>query len=144
MFAVRNVCARDFYWENALKITSSDSRFPSSVYNEKTSVIFWQEVDSEKQQIWLASQVYENGIWKKTGRFAGPFSYSGEVPDIYSAAVLENGIIAVCAATQNGEIYVFYSSNKGKSFEKTKIDTDLLLIAPKIYASSNETFPIIT
>ena len=145
LFAVRNVCARDFYWENALKITSSDSRFPSSVYNEKTSVIFWQEVDSEKQQIWLASQVYENGIWKKTGRFAGPFSYSGEVPDIYSAAIQDSGKIAVALLSGVNAISVYVSTDGGYSYECINLPAqEQPLVAPRIYATEGDSFALFT
>ena len=142
IFGLHNLNAQDFYWENPKTFVNADSFFPLVVKNSNESYVFWEEVQSINKEISISLRNYKNlNDFYDNRNFSGVIKYSGnEVPDIYSAAVLENGIIAVCAATQNGEIYVFYSSNKGKSFEKTKIDTDLLLIAPKIYASSNETF----
>ena len=142
IFGLHNLNAQDFYWENPKTFVNADSFFPLVVKNSNESYVFWEEVQSINKEISISLRNYENlNDFYDNRNFSGVIKYSGnEVPDIYSAAVLENGIVAVCATTQNGEIYVFYSSNKGKSFEKTKIDTDLLLIAPKIYASSNETF----
>ena len=88
--------AVDFYWENSETITKKDSRFPLSVSNGNTTAVFWQEIDSANKKIWLSAQIYkENGSWRTVERFAGPFSYSGEIPDIYSAAIQPSGKIAV-------------------------------------------------
>ena len=134
--------AQDFYWENPKNFVNADCVFPLVVKNNNENYVFWEEVESKKKEISISLRKYENiNSFYDNRKFSGLIKYSGnEVPDIYSAAVLENGQICVCAATQTGEIFVFSSSDKGKSFEKTKINTELLLIAPKIYSSSKDTF----
>ena len=138
-FGTFQIHAQDFYWENPKTFVNAESVFPLVAKNSNESYVFWEEVESKKKEISISLRKYENlNSFYDNRTFSGVIKYSGnEVPDIYSAAVLENGTIAVCAATQTGDIFVFSSSDKGKSFEKTKIDTELLLIAPKIYASSN-------
>ncbi len=142
IFGLSKVHAQDFYWENPKTFVNAESVFPLVAKNSNESYVFWEEVESKKKEISISLRKYENlNSFYDNRTFSGVIKYSGnEVPDIYSAAVLENGTIAVCAATQTGDIFVFSSSDKGKSFEKTKIDTELLLIAPKIYASSKEKF----
>ena len=142
IFGLSKVHAQDFYWENPKTFVNAESVFPLVAKNSHETYVFWEEVESKKKEISISLRKYENlNSFYDNRTFSGVIKYSGnEVPDIYSAAVLENGTIAVCAATQTGDIFVFSSSDKGKSFEKTKIDTELLLIAPKIYASSKEKF----
>lgn len=142
IFGLSKVHAQDFYWEKPKTFVNAESVFPLVAKNSNESYVFWEEVESKKKEISISLRKYENlNSFYDNRTFSGVIKYSGnEVPDIYSAAVLENGTIAVCAATQTGDIFVFSSSDKGKSFEKTKIDTELLLIAPKIYASSKEKF----
>lgn len=141
-FGMHSVYAQDFYWENPKTFVNAECVFPLAVKNSNESYVFWEEVDSKKKEIYISLRKYENlNSFYDNRKFSGSIKYSGnEVPDIYSAAVLENGIISVCAATQTGEIFVFSSSDKGKSFEKTKIETEFLLIAPKIYTSSKNKF----
>ena len=142
IFGLSKVHAQDFYWEKPKTFVNAESVFPLVAKNSNETYVFWEEVESKKKEISISLRKYENlNSFYDNRTFSGVIKYSGnEVPDIYSAAVLENGTIAVCAATQTGDIFVFSSSDKGKSFEKTKIDTELLLIAPKIYASSKEKF----
>ena len=139
---IQNLNAQDFYWENPKIFVNAESVFPTVVRNSTDSYVFWEEVNSRNKEISISLRKYENTeSFYDNRNFSGQIKYSGnDVPDIYSAAVLENGRIAVCVANQTGEIFVFTSSDKGKTFEKTKIETNLLLIAPKVYASAKDKF----
>src|SRR5574344_3144921 len=44
--------ARDFYWENPVKLTDVNSQFPKTASDGKSTYIFWQEVDTSSEKIW--------------------------------------------------------------------------------------------
>ncbi|MBP5519296.1 MAG: SpoIIE family protein phosphatase [Treponema sp.] len=141
--------AEDFYWENPDVITNTEARFPFTVesVNKKESYLFWQEVDSSQKQIYLSVRKYNSlKKYSEHKRFAGPFSYSGdEVPDIYTAAVLKKGTIGVAVMTGRSNLSVFVSQDGAKSFTETKLPaTSSITIAPRIYATGNDTFKLFT
>ena len=49
--------ADDFYWENPVALTDSDSRFPQTVTNGRDTYLFWQEVDVKEGQIFPAASI---------------------------------------------------------------------------------------
>ena len=93
----------DFYWEDELAVSSPDSRFPvaasSANASDDISAVFWQDIVEGKDNsgsIWISGQIYSKKTkrWKDLKKIAGPFSYSGDVPDIISTAVSSDRIIA--------------------------------------------------
>ena len=75
----------DIYWENPKVVSSDEIAFPTTIHQNNKAFVFWQEIDSKNSQIWLSARVYENDVsFYENKRFAGPFEYHGEVPDIYS------------------------------------------------------------
>ena len=131
--------ARDFYWENPLSITNEDSRFPVTVNSGEHGMVFWQTVDTSKKEIYLSCRDYTSlKSFTSNLNFAGPFSYSGdEVPSIYTASALENGLLAVAALSSSGEIKVFTSSDYGKSWKASSIKTSGIMVAPRIFSLGN-------
>ena len=144
-----HVISADFYWESPKLITDTDSRFPLTVtaQNEKSTYLFWQEVDLSQRQIYLSVRKYDSlkNFYEKR-RFAGPFSYSGdEVPDIYTAAVLKKGTVAVAVMTGLSNLSVFVSDDECRSFAESKMpSSSAITVAPRIYASSADTFRLFT
>ena len=140
--------ARDFYWEMPSSVTSIDTRFPSAVSApagtpvEKASAVFWEEIDSARNRLYLSARVTTDGLnWREVRQFAGPINYSGEVPDVYSSAINSAGVIAVAAVTDAREITVFVSTDNGTTFKKSIVPGQgNPLIAPRIYASSDGGF----
>lgn len=134
------VCAQTFYWENPESITKADSRFPSSLKVEDSTYLFWQEIDASKKEIWLSCRRYDK-VEEFTDfvRFAGPFVYSSDVPDIYSVAY-SNSTIAVAVLSGISEISVFSSTDGGVSFEKAVIRTGETSVAPRIYTAHDNSF----
>ncbi|MBQ9630060.1 MAG: hypothetical protein IJR49_00530, partial [Treponema sp.] len=102
--------SQDFYWENPVQISDALSCFPRAASNSKQSYIFWQEVDEKNNSIYLSCQYYSNSEWKTNRRFAGPFYYSGDIPDIYSASLSENGTIALAILVSDEEITIYKST----------------------------------
>ena len=139
--------SQPLYWENPSPFTNSetDCRFPATVSgNSKKaplSVCFWEEVDKEKSEIYLASSTSKDGLnWSDPSRFAGPFQYSGEIPELYSVAMNRKGLIEVAVLSGINEISV-YESTDGVSFtQKTLPPSELPLVGPRIFPTSSDGF----
>ncbi len=138
--------ASDYYFDKESTISNTDSRFPKSVNNGKLTAVFWQEVDKKKHEIWIAGRVYNKIDSGKTlGRIAGPFTYSGDVPDIFSAAMNSNGTVALAVsgnaggANDSSEIQVILVDTDNFSVEKTELKSEVAssMVAPRIFATSN-------
>lgn len=138
----QNVFARDFYWESPIPVSSGETRFPRAATNKSDSYIFWQEIDTRSRRIWISCQyLNDEGVWETNSRFAGPVSYTGEVPDLYTAAVSPNGTIAVATVSAEHHVAIYVSNNKGRSFSISHLAKDNnVLVAPRIYATKDNGF----
>ncbi len=139
--------AQNFYWEAPVQITAqgSDCRFADVVQAEKktkNTFLFWQEIDNNKKQIYISMQKSTDGYtWKKKERFCGPFSYSGEVPQIYSASSNDKGRLAIAILSETREITVLFSDDEGETFTDFILQNeDFPLVAPRVYPLSNNEF----
>ena len=112
--------AGPFYFEDSF--VASDSKencfYPtgiSSSAKQKNAVFFWQETDGNS--IYISSKSSSDGIfWNTNKRFAGPFEFSGDVPQIYSAATNEK--TTVLAVMNEEKIELFTSQD---SFASRKL-----------------------
>lgn len=142
IITLQAIFSSDFYWEYPQDITKSDSRFPFVASNGNKSYIFWQDIDKKNECIYLSCR-YQNemGEWKENLHFIGPFAYSGDVPDMYSAAVSNIGNIAVAVLDKTNSIAVYLSENEGASFDLVMTSKQSQpFVAPKIYANSENGF----
>lgn len=141
LFSAVNLYSQDFYWENPVAITKTDSRFPTTVTNGTKSYILWQDVDTSKKEIYISLRKYDS-LTKFTEnlKFAGPFSYSEEVPQIYSAAVSNKGLLGVAVLSEVSEITIYTSEDDGDTFYETTLSSNNVLISPRIYATKNNGF----
>lgn len=139
----------DYYWENSVLITQNESRFPKSVSANGISWLFWQEVDLQKNKIYISARRYKNHTeYDEALRFAGPFLYAGEIPDIFSAAIKDDANVAVAVSAEE-RVCVYYSENSENIlFSRSEIqlkNSDLKnnsLLTPRIYAASQNKFRI--
>jgi len=131
--------AAEFYWEEPAAITKTDSRFPVAVTNGKNSYVFWEEINAADKTIYLNCRSYETlETYYDTEHFAGPFTYSGqEVPELFSAAILDDGRVAVAVLSGVAEISVFSSSDGARTFQQKKIAVSSLMIAPRLFATKS-------
>jgi len=136
--------SRDFYWEDPQPVGSSDSRFPVSATNGTSSVILWQEIEkktADSGNIWLSLRVFSNGQWLVRSRFAGPFTYSGEIPSIASVTIDAHNTIIVSAANGLNTISVFVSRDLGASFSETRLAGESSsVLAPCVFVRSDGGF----
>lgn len=138
--AGQTLFSQNFYWENPLLFTKSDSRFPQSINYQKNgrnqACVFFQTVNTEKKEISLSLRTYSGlGQSRDFMNFAGPFSYSGdEVPYIYTSAVNDEGVIALSVLASAEEILVLVSKDFGQTWSKSSIKTKGLMVAPRIFS----------
>lgn len=134
--------SQDYYWENPRNIINTESIFPNTINTNQYSYIFWQDVDVKKQEIYLSCRVYplqenitnkEKLKYQDNLRFAGPYSYSGDMPDIFSVTVNDEGLIVLAVSANNNKLEIFISDDNCKSFSQHKIKSDLNMNAPRIY-----------
>ncbi|WP_407399429.1 SpoIIE family protein phosphatase [Treponema sp.] len=110
----------------------------SSTSRKKTAVYFWQETEGNK--IYLSLKNSDDGItWNTNSRFAGPFEYSGDIPQIYSTA--SNGTTDVLALISDNDEIVIYASKDGfKKFSTKIISHGEGFIGPRVFRNSNGGF----
>ena len=116
----------------------SSSAKNSSTFDE-TSVVLWQE--AEDGRIYLSSQILSvrgtGGEWVTKNRFAGPFPYSGDVPQISSAAVNNKGTVSFAVISQPNTISIFTSDSSLSSFREIKLNQSAAC-CPRIYRTSDD------
>lgn len=137
--------AESYYWENPVRVSQSGACFPRAVSNGQNAAAFWQEVDAKNSSIYLTIQYCKGGSWMPPRRFAGPFPYSGKAPDLYSAAMNAQGLLAVGVLSDANTISVYTSADEGASFSEKKFTRQSLpLVAPRIYAKAGGDFVLFT
>ena len=145
----------DYYWESPLTITSKDTRFPVVVSSPSGgAAILWEEIEADSDssgKIWLSGQFYEqnpefettrtSGTWRTENRFAGPFTYGGNVPNLYTAAISSLDRLVVTVLSDSHTISVFSSADKGKTFTEVQlVQNQAELIAPRVFCNSKNEF----
>ena len=133
--------AEKYYWENPRVTTSGNAHFPLTVSSDTHTYLFWQDVDTSKNQIWLSCRTYTNDkTYSDNLKFAGPFSYSGDIPDIYSVTVKPDDTVVVLALSGINQISSYISTNSCRSFKSTVLSSDIIFIAPRVYTCSDGSF----
>ena len=133
---------QEFYWEEPVVVSSGEGRYPRTVSNENKSYAFWQEIIPERKQIYLSVRYKaEDGNWKTYKNFAGPFSYSGEIPELYSAAISSDGTVVVAALSSTAKISTFVSNDNCLTFKRYDFPVEKGdYIAPRVFVSKNDDF----
>lgn len=140
-FFTNPLFAEDYYWENPETISSNDSRFPTVATNSNgLSAVIWQEVTA-KDAFYLSGKIFYQETSYEISRFAGPFSYTGEVPNVFSVAINNKNQIAVAVLSNEVGISVYTSEDFGKTFENKVLEQDTTyLVAPRVFRTSNDDF----
>lgn len=132
--------SQDFYWEEPRPLTKVESRFPKVVSNKTDSMIFFQEVDSSAKKIYI-DYVEEDS--EKIVRFAGPFLYSGDVPDIYNGALNNDGTLVIVSLSSNEEISVFSRKSGFSEIKKISLSSNFEnVVGPRVFSTSKGEFII--
>ncbi len=133
--------SQNYFWENPVRLSGIGACFPRAVSNGIDAASLWQEVDYSNSSIYLSGRFFKDGLWSDVKRFAGPFPYSGEVPDLYSAAMNSSGAVVVTVLSDAKTISVFTSFDGGTGFTEKKFSKqNLPLVAPRVYRLSDGGF----
>ncbi len=144
-FCPAELSARNFFWEHPVRLSSGDSRFPKAVSNGNAAAVIWQEIDSANSRIYLSGEFMKDGKWISRSRFAGPFHYSGEIPDIYSVAMNDSGLVTIGVLSDDTSISIFTTGDYGENFfRKVFKEKNESFVAPRIYSLSDGGFMIFT
>ncbi|MBQ4378259.1 MAG: SpoIIE family protein phosphatase, partial [Treponema sp.] len=112
--------AENFLWDSVETVSSRNSCFPVALSDESDAFIFYESVDKIRQEIKITyRRKAPDRAWSDTFFLPDTFRYSGdEVPDMYSAAVSQNGLAVsvLDAATLNGVIKVYFSDDRAENF----------------------------
>ena len=144
----QNFFAQKFYWENPQVITKTDSRFPTTIKMQDKSLLFWQEVDIAKKEIWISCRIYNSSDeYNQKEKIIGPIVYSNEVPDLFSVTINkqedkqgEINTIAIAVLTDISEISVYTSNDFGNTYQKSVLQTNGTSVAPRIYTTNTNEF----
>lgn len=111
----------NFFWDSVEEISVKNSCFPHALYDGHDAYIFYESVDKSKQEIKISWRRKSGALeWSDTFSLKDIFRYSGEeVPDMYSAALSDSGVLAVSvidSSAANGVVKVYSSVDKASSF----------------------------
>ncbi len=133
-----------FYWEEPIVISSADSRFPSSAHQADTSVVVWQDVNTNNNTIMLSARIFSGGGWKDHTNFAGPFTYSGEIPNIISVAVNKENTVVVTALSSVSALSIYTLDDISGSFTQDNITSiEYPMIGARVFSLSDGSFTIL-
>ena len=150
MFSLLFACAAHaavaqtaYYWEKPRAITSLDSRFPVAATNGTVTALFFEEVAGS--DIWINIQTQAQNGWERPRRIAGPFAYSGDVPDIFSVAISPRGDIALSVLISPQSVGVYVSHDGGQTFSLRALPRQTQsVIGPRIFCASQGNFMLFT
>lgn len=140
-----SIFSQEFYWDSPELLSSKNSMFPNVVQVQNKTFVFYQEVDSKNNQIYLSCNYYKDNQWNKINHFAGPYNYLGDVPTIFTVTASNNNIVIAVLASEK-KIDIFYTENIEEiSFNKTELSVDSkMVIAPRIFSSINGEYILFT
>jgi len=130
--------APDFYWENPTRLSRGVAAYPQALSTAGKVVVIWQEnvAADDGGSSWLSLTSYiPGGPAERRDRFAGPFTYSGAAPVLFSAAADGNGTMMLAVSSGERSISLYGSKDGGLSFaQPTIIETDEPGVAPRIFS----------
>ena len=133
--------AQDLYFEAPEALTAQNTQFPVVVNADNKNYLFFEENRDGKLYVQFIKKGDFEDSWSAPETVAGPFAFYGEVPDIYTAAALDNGTLCVALTESQYEIGIFTSTDGGESFSHVKLSmADKRLVAPRIFKTKNNSF----
>ncbi len=133
--------AQNLYFESPQALTSQNTYFPVVVNAGNKNYLFFEENRGGKLYVEFIKKVEADTSWSQKKNVAGPFDFYGEVPDIYTATVLDNGTLCVALSQSQYEIGIYTSTDGGESFSNVSLSMrEQRLVAPRIFKTKNNSF----
>ncbi|MCL2175078.1 MAG: glycoside hydrolase, partial [Treponema sp.] len=145
-FAVIQLNAQEFFWEEASPFTARAGKFPVSAFTKDFSAVAWQEVAPNRDanvtatgfiSIYLAVKETD-GEWEQRGAAAGPYPYSGTEPSIINLIIDHKDRIIIAASAGGTDTEILISENRGRSFSRTTVSMGAEnSVAPRIFVRAD-------
>ena len=138
----------EFFWDSVQTLSDKNSYFPLSVSDDDSTYIFYEAADKAKKEIKILYRRKQGALgWSEISSLPDSFRYSGdEVPDMYSTAVSDNGILAVSvldSVEASSVVKVYSSADKCSTFSSFSFPEQKKQIASsRIFATSDGGFII--
>ena len=133
--------SQNLYFESPELLIKESAQFPVVVAANNRNYLFFEEVRSSKLYVEYISKTSLAEEWSEKKTVAGPFDYSGEVPDIYTAAVLDDGTLSVAVTRSQYEIGVYTSTDGGENFDSCVLSMpEQKIVAPRIFKTKKNSF----
>ncbi|MCR5724824.1 MAG: SpoIIE family protein phosphatase [Treponema sp.] len=127
------------YWDEPVPVSSTGAYFPAVVSDGNTTWCFFEEAEvlPEGSALWISVLSCSGTEWGEKKRVAGPFSYSGDIPDCFSAACT-NGILSVAVAAAGNAVHVYTSDDGGAHFSESSIPVaEQTAVGPRLFAAKD-------
>lgn len=132
---------QELYFELPEVLTVQNTQFPVVVSADNKNYVFFEENRGGKLYVEYIKKDKFDSSWSQKKNVAGPFDFYGEVPDIYTAAVLDNGTLCVALSQSQYEIGIFTSTDGGETFSHVSLSmAEKRLVAPRIFKTKNNSF----
>jgi hypothetical protein len=117
--------------DNPRVFSPADGSFPKTAASRDLAVAAWQETERSGTRvagggvfISIAVRGASNDDWTVRRRVAGPFPFSREdAPSIFSLLVDKAGRIFICTARSPSRTEIYFSDNRGETFNLRAIST---------------------
>lgn len=129
---------QNLYFEPPVALTQKNTLFPVALSVSDCSYLFYEEARGSELLIKCLKKKDSELEWSEPKKIAGPFEFSGEVPDVYSAAALENGTLCVAVSESQYEIGIYLSQDGGQNFSSSRLSmSSRRLVAPRLFRTKN-------
>lgn len=132
-----------FYWDEPKAITAVNSQFNAVVSDGQTAYCIFEEVEpfANGGSFWISMQKLAERSWSAPKRIAGPFSYIGDIPDSFSAALNKNGTLSVAVAASDNSLHVYTSADGGEHFAEALLPVqEQTIVGPRLFVTSSGAF----
>ena len=136
--------SQTLYWEDPLFPVPSGAAYSRVAASDEQIFYFWQEKtgDNENQEIYLSLASSADGVeWKTNSRFLGPFSFTGNEIQFYSAVVNLSGDIYLAVSEPDYRVKIYFSGDGGETFSWiSESETLPTRIMPRFSRTSDGSF----
>ena len=133
--------AQQFLFEQPVAVTSKGTYFPEVLSSSLGNYLFYEKKEGSSLFIEMKSRSKSEKSWSQPKKIAGPFAFGNDVPNLYSAQILEDETIAVAVSSSEYEIEILCSKDSGKTFSSQTLSlNENKVVAPRLFVSSSGKF----
>ena len=125
---------QQFLFEQPVAVTSKGTYFPEVLSSSLGNYLFYEKKEGSSLFIEMKSRSKSEKSWSQPKKIAGPFAFGNDVPNLYSAQILEDETIAVAVSSSEYEIEILCSKDSGKTFSSQTLSlNENKVVAPRLF-----------